>query len=516
MNLVDLVVGHPAGDRALHDADGWHNWGEVRDRAAAAAAALRHAGVGPGERVVMAWPASAGFVATYLGILAAGAVAVPLNPASPALELASEMRAVSPALAVGAGGGVSRLADAARMLDRAVPVLASDGGGGDWDEAVHAAAASGAAPHLHPVDRLEDDVAVLLFTSGTAGAPKPAMLTHGNITANLAQLRAVPGLSARPDDVGLAALPLFHVFGLNVALGLCFATGGPLVVSERFDPDATLRQVRDHRVTVVVGVPAAFALWLRHLDTGAAAGVDPRPLSSVRLAVVGGAPVAPGVAVAAEERLGVVLHEGYGLTEAAPAVTATVADMRPEPGAVGRPLPGIEVRLVDEGGMDALVGDPGEIWVRGPNVFPGYWGDDQATASVLAAGGWLRTGDIGVSGAGGNLFVVGRCKDLIIVSGFNVYPGEVERVVAAVPGVAEVVVVGRPDPVSGEVVEAVVVAEDPTRPPSEAAIKDHCAARLAHYKCPSVVRLVPALPRTVGGEAMRRAMRNGQAAGPET
>lgn len=204
-----------------------------------------------------------------------------------------------------------------------------------------------------------------------------------------------------------------------------------------------------------------------------------------------------------EARFGVPLAQGYGLTEAAPVVSTTAGTGRNRPGSIGRPLPGVQVRLVDTNG-DALQGDPGEIWVRGDNVFPGYWQDPQATAEVLVDG-WLHTGDVAVLSDDGDLFLVDRTKDLIIVSGFNVFPAEVERCLAEHPDVAEVAVHGVPDPATGEAVEAVVVAR-PERRPDPAALVEHCRARLAHYKCPSRIRFTDSLPRNVAGKALRRAL----------
>ncbi len=188
-------------------------------------------------------------------------------------------------------------------------------------------------------------------------------------------------------------------------------------------------------------------------------------------------------------------------------MASTLATGRNVPGSVGGPLPGVEIRLVDDLGEDALAGDPGELWVRGPNVFSGYWHDSEATAEVLAAGGWLRTGDIGVIGPDGDLFVTDRKKDLVIVSGFNVFPAEVERVLAAAPGVAEAVVLGRPDATQGETVEAVIVPE-PGAALSEPTLRAYCAANLARYKCPSTIRFVDELPRGLTGKALRRALRS--------
>jgi long-chain acyl-CoA synthetase len=441
------------------------------------AAGLTGLGVRPGDRVALAWPTSAEFVAGYLGTLAAGAVAVPMNPNSPATELSGELQGVAPSVVL-AGGSAPALAG---EVLRELPPPRGEG-------------------DLPVVERADGDLAVLLYTSGTAGAPRAAMLTHGNLQANLRQMLALPGEIARPDDVGLAAVPLFHVFGLNVALGLTLATGGALVLEERFDPAASLTLVRDLGVTSLLGAPAMFAAWADLV------GADGASMRGVRRAISGAAALAPEVAANFEARYGIPLWQGYGLTEASPAVSTSLGTGRNRPGSVGRPLPGVDVRIVDDGGADVLTGDPGEIWVRGPNVFAGYWQDPAATAEVLTPEGWLRTGDVGVLGEDGDLYVVDRRKDLVIVSGFNVFPAEVERVVRALPGVADAVVVGRPDPVTGESIELVVVAE-PKGAVTEDQVRDACAASLARYKCPSTVRFVAELPRGLVGKALRRVLR---------
>jgi long-chain acyl-CoA synthetase len=214
------------------------------------------------------------------------------------------------------------------------------------------------------------------------------------------------------------------------------------------------------------------------------------------------------VAARFEEAFGVPVWQGYGLTEAAPAVATSLGTGRNRPGSVGQPLPGVDVRLVDEDERDVLDGDPGEIWVRGPNVFAGYWRDPDGTAEVLTPTGWLRTGDVGVIGEDGDLFIVDRSKDMIIVSGFNVYPAEIEKVVGEMAGVAEAVVIGRPDAATGESVEVVMVVADGARVTQEQ-VRDHCSSRLARYKCPTTVRFVDELPHGLAGKALRRALRDG-------
>lgn len=482
MNLASLVTEHEGGTPAIHDGTRWATWGELRGRAGALASELAARDVGPGARVAIAWPSSVEFVAAYLGALAAGAVAVPLNPNSPLPELSGELERVRPA-AVLATGVV-----AAALAPGTAPVV------------LDSVPEAGAAP-LSAVERADDDPAVLLFTSGTAGAPHAAVLSHGNLIANLRQMLALPGEIARRDDVGLTAVPLFHVFGLNVALGLTLATGSALALEERFDPEASLALATDIGVTSLVGVPAMFAAWAQLSRADGA-------FSSVRQAVSGAVALPPEIAAHFEERTGVRLSQGYGLTEASPVVTTTLGTGRNAPGSVGRPLPGVELRLVDESGADVLEGDPGEIWVRGPNVFQGYFEEPTATAEVLTGDGWLRTGDVGVVGGGGDLYVVDRRKDLVIVSGFNVYPAEVEQVARQVPGVAEAVVVGRPDPVTGEAVELFVVADTGTPQVTEEEVRQACSASLARYKCPSAVHFVVELPRGLAGKALRRVLRD--------
>jgi long-chain acyl-CoA synthetase len=515
MNLAVLVDQHAAGDRALYAEGTWHTWGEVRRRAVAVAAALKELRVGPEDRVAIVWPTSVDFVVAYLGVLAAGAVAVPLNPNSPPNELGRELAVIEPVVVL-ANGPVGAVPSVAHVVLPAAVVTAQrmPGEPRTWEEfsaVAESEPGSATTPDLeaddghllHPVEREESDVAVLLFTSGTAGEPKAAMLSHGNLTANLRQMLGIPEI-LRADDVGLVALPLFHVFGLNVALGLALATGAALVLDTRFDAAQALQQVQDLGVTTLLGVPTMFAAWADMPDSGA--GGAPA-LAGVRRAISGAAALDADVAVRFERRYGIEIWQGYGLTEAAPAVSTSLGTGRNRPGSVGRPLPGVEVQLVDDEDEPVLEGDTGEIWVRGDNVFVGYWRDVTATSSVLTDDGWLRTGDIGVIGEDGDLFVVDRSKDLVIVSGFNVFPAEVERIVASVPGVAEVAVIGRPDPTTGETVEAVIVVA-PGAVVTEELVRAYCSANLTRYKCPTTIRFVPELPRGLVGKALRRALRD--------
>jgi len=486
MNLATMVEEHDADRPALISRGRVTTYGTLRDQLARMRGALAARGIAPGDRVAILAANNWYFVSAYLAVLGAGAIAVPLNPQSPPAEVERELAATGAKLALVSPSGRK----AAEAVDRgALP---------GYEGVVDVADLLAADPSPI-VDRAADDVAVLLFTSGTAGAPRPAMLTHGNLSANLDQVLANPARPHGVDDVALAVLPLFHVFGLNAVLGLTLRVGGTVVLVERFDPHSTLAAVAEHRVTVLSGVPTMWAAWAGLPDA------EPGALASVRDAVSGAAPLDPAVRRAVRDRFGLDLTEGYGLTEASPAVTSGLGHDAPD-GSIGVPLPGVQVRLVDTEGQDALVGDPGEIWVRGPNVFAGYWDDPEATAAALTPDGWLRTGDTAVVDDDGFLWLVDRTKDVIIVSGFNVFPGEVEDVLAMHPAVEAAAVVGVPHPHSGEAVRAYVVVRDGAHV-DEDALVEHACRHLARYKCPSSIAFVDDLPHGVTGKLLRRALR---------
>jgi long-chain acyl-CoA synthetase len=349
------------------------------------------------------------------------------------------------------------------------------------------------------VDRALDDLAVLIFTAGTGGSPKAAMLTHGNLLANLDQLQHHPEQRLEAHEVTYGVLPMFHIFGLNVVVGLSLYAGASVVIAARFDPGAALEAIRAHGVTMVPGAPAMWSAW------AALTGVDADSFATVRTAASGAAKLNVEVAETIERRFGVTIAEGYGLTEASPVVTSS-SGVTVKRGSIGVPLPGVKVRLVDHNGDDVLIGDSGEVWVKGPNVFVGYWEDAEASANALTPDGWLRTGDIAVVDDDGSLFLVDRAKDLIIVSGFNVFPAEVEEVLLEHPGIEAAAVVGVPHPYSGEAVKAYVVVS-PGRSFEEDNIIAFCAERLARYKCPEKVMFVDELPQGLGGKVLRRALK---------
>lgn len=490
MNLAAIVEAHPPEATAFHAGGEATTYGDLRRRVAGVRGALSRAGVVPGDRVALISGNSPTFVVGLLGALGVGAAAVPLNPQAPAAEVQGELEAVG-AAAVILGAGVSLPPE-----DRPPIVLVTDP-----EPGVPVLADAEVGDPVPLVDRAPDDVALLMFTSGTAGLPRAAMLTHGNVLANIAQIQAHPGRALSPEDVTLCVLPLFHVFGLTANLCVPLAAGGSVVLVPRFDRSEALELCERHKVTVLAGAPPMFAAL-----AAAPAGDRANPLASVRSAVSGAAPLPDQVAADMRTRFGVPLYQGYGLTEAAPVVTSAVVDGDPRPGSVGVPLPGVEVRLVDEDGEDALTGDPGEVWVRGANVFAGYWQDPEATERVLTPDGWLRTGDLGVLGDDGNLQLVDRAKDLIIVNGFNVVPAEVEEVLRQHPDVVDVAVVGEPSPRTGEAVRAVVVPAAGTTP-TLTELAAFAADRLARYKCPTALLVVDEIPRGPAGKVLRRTVR---------
>jgi long-chain acyl-CoA synthetase len=472
-------------------------YGELDDRVRRAAGALAGLGVSAGDRVALLLGTVPEFVEVLHGAWRLGAAVAPLNVMLTPDE-AGYVLADAEARVVVADRAflpvVLAVRDRLAELDHVVVV------GGRAPRRTHAyeklLARAGEPP---PVETTEDDLALLAYTAGTTANPKGAMLTHGNLLANLDQMAEVPALREAESDVVILALPLFHIYALNVVLGITIREGATAVLVERFDAQRTLQLVERHRVTVLFGAPQMFAAWLRAAEGRAF------DLSSVRLAVSGAAPLPGEVLRAFRERFGVTIWEGYGLTETAPAVTSNALGDRPKPGSIGLVLPGVEVRLTDERGGDVEEGDPGEIVVRGPNVFAGYWRRPEETAAVLRDG-WFRTGDVAYRDDDGYLRIVDRAKDLVIVSGFNVFPTEVEEAIVAHPSVQECTVIGVPDERTGEAVKAIVVPVPGASLTAEGVV-EHCRGRLARFKWPKEVDIVSELPKHVTGKVLRRRFR---------
>ncbi|CAN5760028.1 long-chain fatty acid--CoA ligase [soil metagenome] len=527
MNVADLVHEHAGNrpyDEAIVDvaAETSVTWGELDARVDALANGFAAAGFVAGQRVALALTNSRTFVVTYLAVARAGLVAVPMNPRSATGELVRVLADSGARLAVGDAVSVATLRSAVGGLQDAlesadeevrrrspVPVLAVEGvlplpG----EHAFADLAAAPGRPVVSPADR--ENLAVLLYTSGTSGRPRGAMLSHRALLANIGQVAAIEPAPTRADDVVLGLLPLFHVFGLNAVLGQVLAHGARLVLVDRFDAEQTLRVVAEHGVTNIPLAPPVVAAW-------AGWPLATELLASVRIVLSGAAPLDPDLRALFVQSSGVPVEQGYGLTEAAPVVTSTLssgaraAGREPVPAGVGGPVPGVEIQARDAAGA-VLLDDPGQIWVRGANLFSGYWPDGE---QAPGGDGWWPTGDVGLVDRDGDLVLVDRLRELVIVNGFNVYPTEVEEVIAELPEVAQVAVVGVPDELTGEAVVAFVVADDGAGDVSGASAADpltdrvraHCERRLARYKRPREVTVVEGLPHSATGKVAKGRLR---------
>ncbi len=362
--------------------------------------------------------------------------------------------------------------------------------------------AQGAKRDFKRVARQGSDLAFIQYTGGTTGTSKGAMLTHRNIVANMEQVSAWLGVYLKPgEETCLMPLPLYHVFSLSVnAMALFrFGTHNILVANPRDIADL-LKVMGKNKPTLMTGVNTLFNALMNHKDFSK---VD---LSSLKFCVGGAMALQKKVSDRWNSLTGSLLLEGYGLTETSPVVSLNpLSKEGVQIGTVGMPMPSTEVKLVTEKGQEAVVGEPGEIWVRGPQVMKGYWEKPEETANVMPGDGWLKTGDIGQFATDGFLRIVDRQKDMISVSGFKVYPNEVEDVLASHPKILEVGVIGVPDEHSGEVVKACIVKKDPSL--TEAEVRDFARKNLTGYKVPKQVQFLDALPKTNVGKILRRELR---------
>ena len=356
MNLASIIDGHPAEAIALVSRGQSTDYGTLRDQVAGLRGGLADLGLEPGDRVAIIAGNNWYFVVSYLSVLGAGLVAVPLNPSNPAAALAHELREVAASAVIVSPSGRAAFEE----IDRAdiASVRHVIGAGFEPDGGLHLDDLLQATPRP-VVDRDPSDLAVLIFTSGTAGAPRAAMLSHGNLYSNIRQTLASDGEVQGADDVVFGLLPMFHIFGLNVVLGVSLAVGARVVLVERFDPVSALETIQMHSISVVSGPPTMWAAF------AGIPGSSPDVFSSVRFAISGAAKLPVEVAHAMEAKFGLHLEEGYGLTEAAPVVCSPRGTDAPQ-GSVGIPVPGVELRLVDAAGDDVLVGDAGELWCGGP------------------------------------------------------------------------------------------------------------------------------------------------------
>lgn len=469
-------------------------YADLLDRSTALAHGLRSAGVAPGDRVAYVGPNHPAALQTLFAVGMLGATYVPLNSRLSAPELAFAVDDAGATVLLHGQGLDDRVAEivADRPGLHLVGVHGAVDGGTDLGALVDGVPT---APIDEPVDL--EDPALIMYTSGTTGRPKGAVLTHGNITWNCTNV--LVELDLRGDEVTLVTAPLFHAAALNMLALPTLLKGGRLVVVEAFDPGQAFDLIERHRVTFMFGVPAMYLAMAQHPRWADA------DLSSVRHLECGGAPVPEALIRAYEER-GMVFLQGYGMTEAAPGVLFLGEDMRHKVGSAGVPSFFTDVRLVDAVGDAVGPGGIGEIHVSGPNVMSGYWQRPDATADAIDADGWFRSGDAATVDADGCFTIRDRMKDMYISGGENVYPAEVEAALLEHPDVVDAGVIGVADERWGEVGAAVVVAAEGTSP-TLADLRDFLGGRLARFKLPHHLHLVDELPRSGPGKIAKTQLR---------
>jgi len=454
------------------------------------AAALASLGVETGDRIAVQTGKSLDQVLLYLACLRIGAVYVPLNPAYLAGEVRYFLGDAEPRLFV---CDPAREAASRPIAEAAGSRVATLGAGGDGSLMDTVAQSSGIAS---PVSLTDADLAAIVYTSGTTGRSKGAMITHGNLSSNARALISTWQIVA--SDVLLHALPLFHIHGLFVALNTLLVAGGRVRLLPSFDPSAVLDGLR--RATLFMGVPTYYTRLL------AAPGLDRSNTAAIRLFICGSAPLLPQTMAEFESRTGHQVVERYGMSECGIICSNPVQGAR-VPGTVGRPLSGVELRIVTEAGGPVEKGAPGVIEVRGPNVLSGYWRMPGKTAGEFRGDGFFVTGDIGREDEHGYIHIVGRTKDMIISGGLNVYPKEIELMLDTLPGVAESAVIGLPHPDFGEAVVAVVCPSRAAPPPDAAALLAESRRRLAAFKTPKAIFIVDELPRNAMGKVQKAELR---------
>ena len=494
-NLYGLLEAHFPADRLspcleTPNTAVW-TFADVEAESARYANLMRERGVAPGDRVAVQVEKSPRALILYLACLRAGAVYLPLNPAYPEREVDYFLGDAEPRLVVTrpeSADGAGRLCERHGIGE---PLTLGTGDDGTLIEA------SRSMPdRFDTVERAPDDLAALLYTSGTTGQPKGAMLTHANLFSNAEVLHRAWGF--RAGDVLLHMLPIFHTHGLFVACHTSLLNGSPMIFCPRFDAAEACRLLP--RATVFMGVPTFYVRLLGQAGFGAAQGAN------IRLFVSGSAPLLEQTFEAFRERTGHTILERYGMTECGMS-TSNPLDGERRAGTVGPPLPGVDLRVSREDGTSAGPGEVGEIEFKGPNVFAGYWRLPEKTAAEFTADGFFRSGDLGRIDDDGYVSIVGRGKDLVISGGFNVYPKEVELLIDRLDGVAESAVIGLPHPDFGEQVTAVVVRTPGVAWPTKQSVIEALKQALASYKVPKRVFFADELPRNSMGKVQKSVLR---------
>ena len=524
-DLVDKKVVEFSDRPAFHCMGKTISFGQLDGMSRAFGAWLQSKGYGKGARVAIMMPNCLQYPVVLYGTLRAGGIVVNVNPLYTPRELehqlkdsgaevivilenfATTLQEVLPKTPVkhvilaslGDMLGVKGLIVnfVVRNVKKMVPAFNLPGALRFNDMLTEAA---GKAPK--PVEVGHEDIAFLQYTGGTTGVSKGAMLLHRNILANIEQMDGwlLSGLKGEPGMI-ITALPLYHIFSLTVNCLLMMKGGGcNILITNPRDIPGFVKELGKHRYNMITGVNTLFNALINNPEF---AKLD---FSSLKITGGGGMAVQKAVADKWKQMTGSTLLEGYGLTETSPVATMNPLDLASYSGSIGLPVPSTEIAIRDDNQRDVKQGEPGEICIRGPQVMKGYWQRPDETAKVIGADGFLYTGDVGVMDEKGFIRIVDRKKDMILVSGFNVYPNEIEQVIAMMPGVLEVAAIGVPDEHSGEVPKVFIVKKDPSL--TEAQVHEHCKEQLTGYKRPRHVEFRSDLPKTNVGKILRRALRD--------
>jgi long-chain acyl-CoA synthetase len=482
--IIDAAERH--GDRPAIKLDDFVlTWEQLAGASAHAAGLLAEEGVEPGDRVGLMLPNVPQFPILYYGILRAGGIVVPMNVLLKEREVAYYLE----------DSGAKLLLAWEGMLDAAQ--AGADKAGAkvlevDFEGFVQRLGA--ATPRHEIADRGGEDTAVLLYTSGTTGSPKGAELTHDNLRSNAETSASL--YDGGPEDVMLGALPLFHAFGQTCAMNVSVITGACLSLIPRFDPRKALEMFERDKVTIFLAVPTMYGAMLHAPDR------DKHDTSSLRVCVSGGSAMPVELLKGFEDAFGCDILEGYGLSETSPTASFNQLGQERKPGSIGTPVPGVEMKLLDEDGNEVADGEVGEIVIKGPNVMKGYWNKPDATEEAIVDG-WFHSGDLAKRDEDGYYFIVDRKKELIIRGGYNVYPREVEEVLYEHPAVREAAVIGIPDDQMGEEVGAAIALKEGEEA-SEDDIRAFVREQVAGYKYPRKVWFVDELPKGPTGKMLKR------------
>jgi acyl-CoA synthetase (AMP-forming)/AMP-acid ligase II len=505
-SLTDFVLGAGSGraeDAALVEGNTGRvvTYGELREQVRRVAAGLAELGIGKGDVVALCSPNSPEFAIVFYAAARLGATLTPMNPANTPRELAHQLTDANAKLLVSTAALADKAARAIDESSRAITLITTDQAP---DAQSLASIARDVDPPAVAIDP-DTDVVVLPYSSGTTGLPKGVMLTHRNLVANLVQIDAVE--RSGPSAV-VGVLPFFHIYGMEVILNFGLMRGTTIVTLPRFELEPFLKVLQDWPITLAHIVPPIAVALAKH------PAVDQYNLRHVETMFCGAAPLGAGLADAIRQRLNIEIKQGYGMTEASPVTHYADSLSLRRVGTVGRLVPLTECRIVDvESGRDSPAGQPGEVWVRGPQVMKGYLNNPEATARTLDRDGWLRTGDIGTVDEEGYLTIVDRLKELIKVKGYQVAPAELEALLLKHPRIADVAVIPVADEECGEVPKAIVVSRGDLTADEVIAFVH---AQVAHYKRVRHVGFIDAIPKSASGKILRRVLVERERGGAST